>query len=150
MRCPVLRLIWLKLIFSDSEVAGNRATGQVTSERRRKPFQLARGAIENSIRNGLKTAERDSISRAAKRSESKAERAGVSVVVQFLLCSCQVAVGMILLCFVPVISGAGVDLQRHRQQHRREWRILHHMLYDRQRCRDLLVRHFKNQLVMDL
>src|SRR5882757_8012658 len=45
MRCPVLRLIWLKLIFSESEVAGNKATGQVTSERRKKPFQLARGAI---------------------------------------------------------------------------------------------------------
>ena len=35
----------LKLIFSESEVAGNRATGQVTRERRRKPFQLARGAM---------------------------------------------------------------------------------------------------------
>src|SRR4051812_23874310 len=45
MRCPVLRLIWLKLTFSVSEVAGYRATGQVTSERRRKPFQLARGAM---------------------------------------------------------------------------------------------------------
>src|ERR1700682_2048580 len=46
MRCPVLRLIWLKLIFSESEVAGYKATGQVTSERRKKPFQLARGAIQ--------------------------------------------------------------------------------------------------------
>src|ERR1700720_4885969 len=46
MRWPVLRLIWLKLIFSESEVAGYKATGQVTSERRKKPFQLARGAIE--------------------------------------------------------------------------------------------------------
>src|SRR5258708_5902422 len=45
MRCPVLRLIWLKLTFSVSDVAGYRATGQVTSERRRKPFQLARGAM---------------------------------------------------------------------------------------------------------
>src|SRR6202171_4500073 len=45
MRWPVLRLIWLKLIFSESEVAGYKATGQVTSERRKKPFQLARGAI---------------------------------------------------------------------------------------------------------
>src|SRR3954451_18591133 len=45
MRCPVLRLIWLKLTFSVSEVAGYRATGQVTRERRRKPFQLARGAM---------------------------------------------------------------------------------------------------------
>src|SRR5437660_12109462 len=43
MRWPVLRLIWLKLIFSESEVAGYKATGQVTSERLRKPFQLARG-----------------------------------------------------------------------------------------------------------
>src|SRR4030088_3037059 len=46
MRWPVLRLIWLKLIFSESEVAGYKATGQVTSERRKKPFQLARGAIQ--------------------------------------------------------------------------------------------------------
>src|SRR5712664_1806632 len=45
MRWPVFRLIWLKLIFSESEVAGYKATGQVTSERRKKPFQLARGAI---------------------------------------------------------------------------------------------------------
>src|SRR6185295_10096813 len=45
MRWPVLRLIWLKLTFSVSDVAGYNATGQVTSERRRKPFQLARGAM---------------------------------------------------------------------------------------------------------
>jgi hypothetical protein len=38
----------LKLIFSESEVAGYKATGQVTSERRKKPFQLARGAIQNT------------------------------------------------------------------------------------------------------
>src|ERR1700709_33025 len=48
MRWPVFRLIWLKLIFSESEVAGYKATGQVTSERRKKPFQLARGAIQNT------------------------------------------------------------------------------------------------------
>src|SRR5579864_9277161 len=48
IRWPVLRLIWLKLTFSVSEVAGYRATGQVTSERRRKPFQLARGAMKHS------------------------------------------------------------------------------------------------------
>src|SRR3977135_2630004 len=45
MRWPVFLLIWLKLTFSLSEVAGNRATGQVTSDSRRKPFQFARGAI---------------------------------------------------------------------------------------------------------
>src|ERR1700675_2717758 len=45
MRWPVLRLIWLKETFSVSDVAGYRATGQVTSERRKKPFQLARGAM---------------------------------------------------------------------------------------------------------
>src|SRR5258706_16389511 len=52
MRWPVLRLIWLKVTFSVSDVAGYRATGQVTSERRKKPFQLARGAMgysENAI-----------------------------------------------------------------------------------------------------
>src|SRR3984957_1399215 len=60
IRWPVFRLIWLKLIFSESEVAGNRATGQVTSERRKKPFQLARGAIKNTpnaTEPGLKTNE---------------------------------------------------------------------------------------------
>src|ERR1700738_87947 len=46
MRWPVFLLIWLKLIFSESEVAGYKATGQVTSERRKKTFQLARGAIQ--------------------------------------------------------------------------------------------------------
>src|SRR5882762_3440641 len=45
MQWPVLRLIWLKLIFSESDVAGNNATGQVMRERRKKPFQLARGAM---------------------------------------------------------------------------------------------------------
>src|SRR5712675_1508641 len=57
MRWPVLRLIWLKLIFSESEVAGYKATGQVTSERRKKPFQLARGAIhilQNATEPGSK------------------------------------------------------------------------------------------------
>src|ERR1700736_663422 len=48
MRWPVLRLIWLNETFSVSEVAGYSATGQVTSESRRKPFQLARGAMANS------------------------------------------------------------------------------------------------------
>src|ERR1700737_1229295 len=55
MRWPVLRLIWLKLTFSVSDVAGYRATGQVTSERRKKPFQLARGAMgysENATDEG--------------------------------------------------------------------------------------------------
>src|SRR4029077_3069956 len=45
MRWPVLRLIWLNETFSVSEVAGYSATGQVTSESRRKHFQLARGAM---------------------------------------------------------------------------------------------------------
>src|SRR5258708_39735674 len=56
MRWPVFRLSWLKETFSDSEVAGYSATGQVTSERRRKPFQLARGAIRKTpLGLGLKT-----------------------------------------------------------------------------------------------
>src|ERR1700687_1902020 len=55
MRWPVLRLTWLKLTFSVSDVAGYRATGQVTSERHKKPFQLARGAMgysENATDEG--------------------------------------------------------------------------------------------------
>src|ERR1700739_4324697 len=50
MRWPVCRLSWLNEIFSDSEVAGNSATGQVTSDKRRKPFQLARGAMNAVLR----------------------------------------------------------------------------------------------------
>src|SRR6201996_3183088 len=46
MRWPVFRLSWLNDTFSDSDVAGYSATGQVTSERRRKPFQFARGAMD--------------------------------------------------------------------------------------------------------
>src|ERR1700761_8693122 len=49
MRWPVFRLSWLNETFSDSDVAGYSATGQVTSESRRKPFQLARGAMGTPI-----------------------------------------------------------------------------------------------------
>ena len=49
MRLPVFLLIWLKLIFSDSEVAGNNAIGHVTSDSRKKPFQLARGAMNSKL-----------------------------------------------------------------------------------------------------
>jgi hypothetical protein len=45
MRCPVFLLIWLKVTFSVSEVAGNKATGHVTRDSFKKPFQLARGVI---------------------------------------------------------------------------------------------------------
>src|SRR5580692_1496644 len=45
IRWPVCRLSWLNEIFSLSDVAGYSATGQVTSERRKKPFQFARGAM---------------------------------------------------------------------------------------------------------
>src|SRR4029450_1976461 len=48
MRLPVSLLIWLKLIFSRSLVAGNSWIGQDTRERRRKPFQYARGAMGRS------------------------------------------------------------------------------------------------------
>src|ERR1700761_7175260 len=52
MRWPVARFSWLKEIFSLSEVAGYSATGQVTSDRRRKPFQLARGAMNAELQIG--------------------------------------------------------------------------------------------------
>src|ERR1700761_7948167 len=62
IRWPVFRFSWLKEIFSDSEVAGYSAIGQVTRERRRKPFQFARGAMDAVLqtrgRFGLKTNER--------------------------------------------------------------------------------------------
>src|ERR1700730_1933730 len=53
MRWPVFLLSWLNEIFSDSDVAGYSATGQVTSEKRRKPFQLARGAMIRRTPLGL-------------------------------------------------------------------------------------------------
>src|ERR1700728_4145478 len=51
MRWPVFRFSWLNEIFSDSDVAGYSATGQVTRERRKKPFQFARGAMYALLRN---------------------------------------------------------------------------------------------------
>src|SRR4030088_3167016 len=71
IRWPVFLLIWLKLIFSESEVAGYKATGQVTSERRKKPFQLARGAIRKLQRNGTQQI-LDSIKPAISRSGRRA------------------------------------------------------------------------------
>src|SRR6478752_4513733 len=53
MRWPVFRFSWLNEIFSDSDVAGYSATGQVTRDRRRKPFQLARRAIRRTPVTGL-------------------------------------------------------------------------------------------------
>src|SRR5450759_1611831 len=61
MRWPVFLLIWLKETFSLSDVAGNRATGQATSDSRKKPFQFARGAI---VWNSL-TPDDDSIGQTA-------------------------------------------------------------------------------------
>src|SRR5262245_3762419 len=55
MRLPVSLLIWLKLTFSRSLVAGKSWIGQDTSERRRKPFQYARGAMERSYTTNLAT-----------------------------------------------------------------------------------------------
>ena len=46
MRWPVFRLIWLKLTFSESEVAGCKATGQVTRD-----FPISAGAMKYSKRN---------------------------------------------------------------------------------------------------
>src|SRR3954451_21335115 len=51
IRWPVFLLIWLKWIFSESVVAGYRATGQVTRERRKNPFQLARAAMTGVLQN---------------------------------------------------------------------------------------------------
>src|SRR5436309_7799574 len=50
MRWPVCRLSWLNEIFSLSDVAGYSATGQVTRDNRKKPFQLARGAMYAELR----------------------------------------------------------------------------------------------------
>src|SRR5579859_1481424 len=55
MRWPVFLLIWLKETFSVSEVAGYSATGQVTSDSRRKPFQLARGAMTKTPKRNPRT-----------------------------------------------------------------------------------------------
>src|ERR1700676_4707566 len=70
MRWPVFLLIWLKLTFSVSEVAGNSATGHVTSDSFKKPFQFARGAI---VWNST-TIDGDSMGQAARGSMPKPNR----------------------------------------------------------------------------
>src|SRR6202051_1664414 len=72
MRWPVLRLIWLNETFSVSDVAGYSATGQVTSERRKKPFQLARGAMGN-----YKKRDRPRVEDTTGEPGFKADRAGI-------------------------------------------------------------------------
>src|ERR1700688_4298243 len=62
MRWPVCLLIWLKVTFSVSEVAGKSATGHVTSDSFKKPFQFARVAI---VRNSV-TLDGDSIGQLAR------------------------------------------------------------------------------------
>src|SRR5256885_4535136 len=57
IRWPVFLLSWLKWIFSESVVAGYKATGQVTRERRKKPFQLARGAMTWVLQDATGTAD---------------------------------------------------------------------------------------------
>src|SRR5664279_3113696 len=52
IRWPVFRFSWLNDIFSLFEVAGYSATGQVTRDRRRKPFQFARGAMYAELHFG--------------------------------------------------------------------------------------------------
>src|SRR3979411_1919296 len=80
MRWPVLRLIWLKLTFSVSDVAGYRATGQVTRERRKKPFQLARGAMgilrKRNRRRGKHTTGERGFKRAGRDSLNGVNRGG--------------------------------------------------------------------------
>src|SRR5215211_5430963 len=62
MRWPVCLLSWLNEIFSDSEVAGYSATGHVTRDRRRKPFQLARGAMYAELRfSGISDSRRSKV-----------------------------------------------------------------------------------------
>jgi hypothetical protein len=51
---------------------------------------------------------------------------------------------------VPIIRCAGVDLQRQRQQHRGERRVLHHVLDHRQRRRYFVVGHLEDQFVVNL
>src|ERR1700681_4750249 len=46
MRWPVFLLIWLKLIFSESDVAGYKATGQVTRAWEHDPARSADSRIE--------------------------------------------------------------------------------------------------------
>ncbi len=51
---------------------------------------------------------------------------------------------------VPIVGGAGVDLQRHIQRHRRVRRLLHHALHHGDRRLDFLDRHFEDQFVVHL
>jgi hypothetical protein len=49
-----------------------------------------------------------------------------------------------LMRLVPIGGGAGIDVQRYRQQHGGEWRVLHDMLYRRQGGCDFTFRHFED------
>ena len=51
---------------------------------------------------------------------------------------------------IPIIRRSRIDLQRHRQQHGRERRVLHGVLHHRQRRRDFVVGHFEDQFVVHL
>src|SRR5262249_18296616 len=55
-----------------------------------------------------------------------------------------------LVRLVPIGGRACIDLQRQRQVHRRERRVLHHLLHHGQGRGDLAVRHFEDQFVMHL
>src|SRR5689334_345941 len=77
MRWPVARFSWLKLIFSDSEVAGKSATGQVTRDSRRKPFQLARGAMYAVLRVTVLDSRRTTVHGSDILQSESAPRAGI-------------------------------------------------------------------------
>ena len=51
---------------------------------------------------------------------------------------------------VPIVGGVRLDLQRHRQRHRRQRRVFHHFLDHRQRLFDFRVRHLEDQFVVHL
>src|SRR6185312_7604568 len=64
-----------------------------------------------------------------------ATAAGVCVTCTFMLASMR---------FVPIVGGAGVDVQGHAELHRRMRRVLHHPRHHRQRGCNLLVRHLED------
>ena len=55
-----------------------------------------------------------------------------------------------LMRLVPIVGGARVDFERHRQRQRRHGGLFHHFLDDRERTLDFALGNLENQLVVHL
>ena len=63
--------------------------------------------------------------------------------------SCQPA-NITLMRGVPIVGGVRLDMQWHRQRHRRQRRVDHHFGHHRQGLFDLLLGDFEDKLIVHL